>query len=64
LPAELRHRWGIDEGGEVAFLDLGQAALVLPGGIESARAELRRVLLAGGYEQGVAMIDDPDLGDQ
>jgi hypothetical protein len=60
----LRHRWGIDEGGEVAFLDLGQAALVLPGGIESARAELRRVLLAGGYEQGVAMIDDPDLGDQ
>jgi hypothetical protein len=60
----LRHRWGIDEGGEVAFLDLGQAALVLPTGIESARAELRRVLLAGGYEQGVAMIDDPDLGDQ
>jgi bifunctional DNA-binding transcriptional regulator/antitoxin component of YhaV-PrlF toxin-antitoxin module len=64
LPAALRHRWGIDDGGEVAFVDLGNAALVLPGGIASARAELRRVLLDGGYERGVAMIDDPDLADQ
>ena len=45
VPAALRHRWGIEEGGAIAFLDLGNAALVLPGGIEQARAELRRVLL-------------------
>jgi bifunctional DNA-binding transcriptional regulator/antitoxin component of YhaV-PrlF toxin-antitoxin module len=64
LPAALRHRWGIGEGGEVAFVDLGDAALVLPGGIASAEAELRRVLLDGGYERGVALIDDPDLVDQ
>jgi bifunctional DNA-binding transcriptional regulator/antitoxin component of YhaV-PrlF toxin-antitoxin module len=64
LPAVLRHRWGIDEGGEVAFIDLGDAALVLPRGIESAQVELRRVLLGGGYERGVATIDDPDLADQ
>ena len=41
LPAELRHRWGIDEGGEVTFIDLGDAALVVPGGVSVARAELR-----------------------
>jgi bifunctional DNA-binding transcriptional regulator/antitoxin component of YhaV-PrlF toxin-antitoxin module len=64
LPAALRHRWGIDEGGEVAFIDLGNAALVLPGGSSAATTELSRVLAAGAYERGVAMIEDPDLVDQ
>lgn len=63
LPAELRHRWGIDGGGEVAFVDLGTAALVLPGGADRARAELQRVL-SERYEAGLAAIDDPDLADQ
>jgi bifunctional DNA-binding transcriptional regulator/antitoxin component of YhaV-PrlF toxin-antitoxin module len=65
MPAELRHRWGIEDGGEVAFIDLGHAALVLPRGTAAAKAELRRVLLdEGAYERGVAMIDDPDLADR
>jgi hypothetical protein len=57
----LRHRWGISEGGNVAFIDLGDAALILPGGIESAKAEVRRVLASGAYAEGLASIDDPDL---
>jgi bifunctional DNA-binding transcriptional regulator/antitoxin component of YhaV-PrlF toxin-antitoxin module len=61
LPAELRHRWGIEESGAVAFIDLGDAALVLPGGIETAKAEVRRVLAAGAYSAGLATVDDPDL---
>ena len=64
LPAALRHRWGIDGGGEVAFIDLGHAALVLPGGSRAAIDEVRRVLLDGAYERGIGMIDDPDLADQ
>lgn len=49
----------------MAIIDLGDAALVLPGGLDAAKAELRRVLLdEGGYERGLAMIDDPDLVDQ
>ncbi len=63
LPAELRHRWGIAEGGEVGFIDLGTAALIVPGGVIEARRELRRVL-ADRYEQGLAAIADPDLVDQ
>lgn len=63
LPAELRHRWGIDGGGVVAFVDLGNAALVLPGGADRARAELQRVL-SERYDVGLAAIDDPDLADQ
>jgi bifunctional DNA-binding transcriptional regulator/antitoxin component of YhaV-PrlF toxin-antitoxin module len=65
LPASLRHRWGIEDGGHVAFVDLGDAALVLPGGIARARAELReRLVRDGAYERGVAALNDPDLADQ
>jgi bifunctional DNA-binding transcriptional regulator/antitoxin component of YhaV-PrlF toxin-antitoxin module len=64
LPAALRRRWGIENGGEVAFVDLGTAALILPGGTAAARKELRRVLLGGGYEAGVAALGEPDLADQ
>jgi len=63
LPAELRRRWGIDDGGEVGFIDLGGAALVVPGGVVAARRELRRVL-AERYEDGLAAIENPELADQ
>ena len=63
LPAELRHRWGIEEGGEIGYIDLGNAALIVPGGVQEARRELRRVLRER-YAEGLAAIDDPDLGDQ
>jgi bifunctional DNA-binding transcriptional regulator/antitoxin component of YhaV-PrlF toxin-antitoxin module len=63
LPSELRHRWGIEQGGEVGIIDLGDAALVIPGGIQSARQELHRVL-RGRYQAGLATIDDSDLADQ
>lgn len=63
LPAELRRRWGIVQGGEVGFIDLGDAALVVPGGAVVARQELRRVL-KDRYDVGIASIDDPDLADQ
>jgi bifunctional DNA-binding transcriptional regulator/antitoxin component of YhaV-PrlF toxin-antitoxin module len=63
LPADLRHRWGIDNGGEVAIIDLGDAALVVPGGAAVARRELRRVL-EDRYTTGLAILDDPDLVDQ
>ena len=63
LPAELRRRWHIDEGGEVGFIDLGEAALVVPGGLAVARRELQRVL-RNRYEAGLASINDPDLADQ
>ena len=43
LPAELRRRWGIDDGGEVGIVDLDDAALIVPGGVGRAREELRRV---------------------
>lgn len=61
LPSELRHRWGIELGGQVGIIDLGDAALIVPGGIQSARDELRREL-RDRYEIGLATITD--LADQ
>lgn len=63
LPADLRHRWGIEGGGEIGVIDLGGAALIVPGGVYVARQELRRVLKER-YEGGLAVIEDPDLVDQ
>lgn len=63
LPAGLRHRWGIEEGGVISFVDLGDAALVVPGGMQVARTELHRVLRER-YADGVAAIGDPDVADQ
>jgi bifunctional DNA-binding transcriptional regulator/antitoxin component of YhaV-PrlF toxin-antitoxin module len=63
LPADLRHRWGIEEGGEIGFIDLGNSALVVPGGVQVARQELLRVL-RDRYAHGLDAIEDPDLADQ
>jgi bifunctional DNA-binding transcriptional regulator/antitoxin component of YhaV-PrlF toxin-antitoxin module len=63
LPADLRHRWGIEEGGVISFIDLGDAALIVPGGVEVARRELHRVLRER-YAEGVAAVEDPELLDQ
>jgi len=64
LPVALRRRWRMGSGGEVTFIDLGRAALVLPCDVETARKEVGRVLLGGAYEWGVEALDDPDLADQ
>src|SRR3954470_24373657 len=63
LPAGLRRRWGVEGGGEVGFLHLGGAALIVPGGVAAARAEARRVL-AERYDAGLATLEDPALADQ
>ena len=63
LPSDIRRRWGIADGGEIGIIDLGDAALVVPGGLTVARSQLRGVL-SERYEAAVAGIDDPDLRDQ
>ncbi|MGH3578321.1 MAG: AbrB/MazE/SpoVT family DNA-binding domain-containing protein [Mycobacterium sp.] len=63
LPAGLRHRWGIEAGGEVSFVDLGDSALIVPGNLDRAEAELKRII-EDRYESGLATLHDSDLADQ
>ncbi|MGN6695428.1 MAG: AbrB/MazE/SpoVT family DNA-binding domain-containing protein [Aquihabitans sp.] len=63
LPAEVRRRWDLADGGELGIIDLGDALLVVPGGLDEVRGEIYRSV-RDHYEEGLAMIDDPDLVDQ
>ena len=61
LPAQARHRWGLDEGGVLGWVDLGDAVLLIPGGVD----ELRKELLAGAdWESARSGFGDPELANQ
>lgn len=63
LPATAHHRWGLDGGGEVGYLDI-DAVVIVPGGI----AELRRTLLdtvsEADWDDARAGFGDPDLANE
>jgi bifunctional DNA-binding transcriptional regulator/antitoxin component of YhaV-PrlF toxin-antitoxin module len=59
VPAAVRHRWGLDRGGSVTVIDLGDAVVLL-------RAGTRQQLLAGAlsgedHRRFVSALEDPDL---
>ena len=59
VPAAVRHRWGLDQGGRVTVVDLGDAVVLLPPG---GRAELLRGALSAEHHLAlVAGLDDADL---
>jgi len=59
VPAAVRHRWGLDHGGRVTVVDLGDAVVLLPPG-ERQRI-LARALSAEEHLELVRSVDDPDL---
>jgi bifunctional DNA-binding transcriptional regulator/antitoxin component of YhaV-PrlF toxin-antitoxin module len=59
LPAAVRHRWHLDDGGSVEVIDLGFGVLTVPAG-EAGRL-LDRILPADVHYAAVASEDDPDL---
>ncbi len=64
LPAEARHRWGLDEGGRVGFLDVGGAVLIVPGGVESMRREMLDLVSESEWEAARTGFGDPDLANE
>jgi hypothetical protein len=64
LPASTRHRWGLDEGGAVGYLDLGDAVMLVPGGVEQLRAALLDAVGEDIWESARRGFGDPDLADQ
>jgi len=76
LPAAARTRWELINGGTVGYLDLGDAVLLMPGGVEALRrrvfgavTEADREAAASGFRRSrprrrvtVALIDDQALG--
>jgi len=59
VPAAVRHRWGLDHGGRVTVVDLGDAVILLPPG--GRHQLLAQALSAGDHLRFVRGLDDPDL---
>ena len=59
VPAAVRHRWGLDHGGRVTVVDLGDAVVLLPPGGRTAL--LDAALSAEDHVAFVAGLADPDL---
>lgn len=64
LPASARHRWGLDEGGDVGYLDLGDAIVLVPGGVDQLRAALLDAVGDETWESARSGFGDPDLANQ
>ena len=59
VPAAVRRRWGLTEGGRLTVIDLGDAVVLLPSG--GRQRLLAEALSAGDHLDIVANLDDPDL---
>jgi bifunctional DNA-binding transcriptional regulator/antitoxin component of YhaV-PrlF toxin-antitoxin module len=64
LPASTRHRWGLDDGGEVGYLDIGDAVLLVPGGVDQLRAALLDAVSDADWEAARAGFGDPELANE
>ena len=59
VPAAVRHRWGLEHGGRITVIDLGDAVVLLPPG---AREKLLdEALSAEDHVRFVSSLNDPDL---
>ena len=61
LPASTRHRWGLDEGGEVGYLDLGDAIVLVPGGVGALRQQLLASVTDDDWNDARLGFGDDDL---
>lgn len=59
VPADVRRRWGIERGGRVTVIDLGEAVVVLPAG--AVQRLIDEALPAAEHHRRVAELSDPDL---
>lgn len=64
LPATARHRWRLERGGEVGYVDLGEAVLIVPGGVKRLRKQLLDGLTADDWEESRAGFGDPELANE
>jgi hypothetical protein len=64
LPASARHRWGLDEGGEVGYLDIGDAMILVPGGVTKLRRELFEGISKADWDNAHSGFGDRELANE
>jgi len=61
LPSSARHRWGLDDGGDVGYLDLGEAIVIIPGGTDKLRDKLLDAVTDQDWDDARRGFGDKDL---
>ena len=61
LPASTRHRWGLDRGGIIGWIDLGDSVLLVPGGLSQLRND---ILSNADWDAARSGFGDPQLANQ
>ena len=64
LPASTRHRWGLDHGGEVGYLDIGDAVILVPGGVKQLQRQLLDAVSSEDWERARSGFGDQDLANE
>ena len=64
LPAAARRRWGLQDGGSIGYLDIGEAVLLVPGGVERLRRELLGSVSEDAWEAARSGFGDPELANE
>ena len=64
LPATVRRRWGLDGGGKVGFLDIGDAVLLVPSSVDDLRREVLESVTDLDWQLARAGFGDPDLANE
>jgi len=64
LPSSARRRWGLDGGGDVGFLDLGDVVLIVPGGIDAVRRRMLDAVTDEDWRAARHGFGDPELADE
>ena len=64
LPSSARHRWGLEGGGDVGYLDLGDVVLLVPGGIDAVRRKLLDAVSPEDWGAARHGFGDPELADE
>jgi len=64
LPSAARHRWGLDAGGDVGYLDLGDALVIVPGGTARLRRELLDAVTGADWDRAREGFGDDELANE
>jgi hypothetical protein len=64
LPSSARHRWGLDEGGDVGYLDLGDVVVLVPGGTDEMRRKMLEGITDEDWDLARAGFGDPELANE
>ena len=64
LPSSARHRWGLDDGGDVGYLDLGEAIVIVPGGLSRLLSELLDAVTEDDWNRARQGFGDHELANE